>query len=483
MTRTARPAPTHVQNPLPRATALETAQVLRDVQAPMIAKGPIIRRPRVVGVIERFGLEGRAVARMQALSDRYGSGPLMLAVPGRDIALVLDPEHVHRVLAETPEPFAPGEMLKRNALKHFEPEVALVSHGTERAQRRRLNEQVLDDGHPVHRMAGDFLPVVEQEAVALLETADRAGSVLAWDEFKAAWYRVVRRVVLGDSAADDTELTDLMEKLRADGNWAFFKPVDTRARAELHSRLQAALDRAEPGSLAAFMARADAGPDDSPINQIPQWLFAFDPAGMATFRALALLAAHPERMAQARREVAARASESVSEQATGQASGPSGGAAGRAAGSSGTAPLKPLGLLRATVLESLRLWATTPMLLRQTTREVGFDHGVLPAGATVLIFAPFFHRDDRHVEVAHRFAPELWDPDRTAEAGAPVGWPLVPFSAGPGICPGRHLVLLLTSSFLARLIGDREIAVASHRLDPEHLPSLLSNFALEFRLS
>ncbi len=74
----------------------------------MIAKGPIIRRPKVVAGVERLGLEARAVRRMQALSEKYGRGPVMLKLPGKSMAMVLDPEHCHRVLDETPEPLRRG---------------------------------------------------------------------------------------------------------------------------------------------------------------------------------------------------------------------------------------------------------------------------------------------------------------------------------------------------------------------------------------
>jgi cytochrome P450 len=59
----------------------------------------------------------------------------------------------------------------------------------------------------------------------------------------------------------------------------------------------------------------------------------------------------------------------------------------------------------------------------------------------------------------------------------------VPFSAGRGLCPGRHLVLLLTSTFLAELLGQAELELDSHTLEPGRLPSLLNNFGLRFRLS
>ena len=219
------------------------------------------------------------------------------------MALILDPDDVHRVLEEAPEPFAPAETLKRHTLSHFEPKVALISHGAERAQRRRLNEQALESDSPVHRMAESFLPVVQEEATGLLDQLRAGDGALRYQPFFDAWSRVVRRVVLGDSARDDTGLTELTEKLRARGNWAFLRAVDRDGRAALLDQVQAALDRAEPGSLAGFMGQQPQGPESEPVQQVPQWLFAFDPAGMATFRALALLVSHPDRIDAARQEI------------------------------------------------------------------------------------------------------------------------------------------------------------------------------------
>lgn len=103
-------------------TVQETLAVTAEVLAPTLAKGPIIRRPQVVGLIERFELDRRAVRRMQQLRNKYGAGPLLLRTPpGRKQALILDPEHVYRVLDGSPEPFSPASSEKRAALSHFEP--------------------------------------------------------------------------------------------------------------------------------------------------------------------------------------------------------------------------------------------------------------------------------------------------------------------------------------------------------------------------
>jgi cytochrome P450 len=440
---------TDVRTSLPQATIGETLAVIAEVLLPNIAKGVIIRRPKVVALAERLNLDKRAVRRVQQLRNRYGSGPLLLRIPVRSQAILLDPEHVHRVLNESPEPFATASSEKRAALSHFQPEGVLISHGPARAERRRFNEAVLDTSHPMHRLAERFVAVVAEEA-ELLRSVTRHRGELSWDDFAISWFRVVRRVVFGDGARDDHELTELLKKLRAAANWAFLHPKRRAVRQAFYTRLHAHLARAEAGSLAAIMAGTPSTKLTAPDQQVPQWLFAFDPAGMATFRTLALLAAHPEHQQRARDEIR------------------------RTAGQ----PDRPF--LRACILDALRLWPTTPMILRQTTQETTWNTGVMPAQTGVLIFAVFLHRDDERLPYADSFAPDLWLRQRSD-----ADWPLVPFSGGPAMCPGRNLVLLVGSAMLAELIGDHHVALKPPtRLDAQRpMPGTLNNYDLRFTFS
>ncbi|MCC5883042.1 MAG: cytochrome P450 [Halomonas sp.] len=441
-----------VHNSLPTATVGETLAVMGDVFVPNIAKGVIIRRPKVVGMAEKLGLDERSIRRLQKLNEKYGSGPLMLNTPeGKPMALILDPKHAMRVLNETPEPFATAEWAKRKALEHFEPDMSLVSHGPERAERRRFNEEVLQSECPVHGLGARFVQVVEQEANELLTLVEQHEGKLDWDMFEATWNRVVRRVVLGDTARDDHALTEMLEKLRSAANWAFFHPGHDRVKDEFLERVRSYIERGEEGSLAGEIARLPTNDNTQPEHQVPQYLFAFDPAGMATFRALALLAAHPEPTERAQAEIA---------ESSGQ-------------------PTPKLDFLRACILESLRLWPTTPMVLRQTTEETEWQNGIMPAETSILILAPYFHRDDRHLDEADRFNPDLW-----LEPNALDEWPLIPFSGGTGICPGRHVVLTVTSNMLAKLLQGREVVLnpPTRLLSSKPMPPLLNNYSLEFKV-
>lgn len=440
-----KPAGVRGAKSLPMATISETAEFLFGVFLPNLAKGPIIRRPKAVAVASRLKLDDRAVRILQKLHRKYQTGPLLLRIPLRKQAIILQPEHVHFVLENSPDPFATASSEKRAALVHFEPKNVLISDGTERSVRRGLQEQVLDSASPVHQLADHFIPIVDQEAGALLRETHAKGE-LNWDDFIVAWFRVVRRVVFGDDARDDVELTDTIAQLRSDGNWAFLKPRNKRLRARFLARVAERLNTAAPGSLASVMANTPKGPNTAPAQQIPQWLFAFDPAGMATFRTLAVLATHPQNLARARQELA----EDMSQR-------------------------RHLHYLRACVLEALRLWPTTPMILRQTTQNVEWEDGRMAADCGILIYAPYFHRDDQHLPYAHHFTPAQW-----LDRDAADDWPLVPFSDGPAVCPGRQLVLMLTSAMLARLIEEKDFTlVTDQKLDANQpLPGTLNNYAV-----
>ena len=446
---------------LPRATFADALGISAGVTIPTLAKGVIVRRPKMVALAERFELDQRAVRRMQRLRNKYGSGPLLMRNPTRPrghMAVVLSPEHVHRVLQGAAEPFATATFEKRAALSHFEPRVSLISHGRERAERVRFNAAVLDTERPSHRLADSFLQVLDEETLALSDVA-RASGELTWGPFFETWFKVVRRVVFGDIARDDHELTDMVARLRARGNWAFLAPKDKKLRTRFLTRVNSYLDQAQPGSLASVMAHTAQTDATAAEQQVPQWLFAFDPAAMATFRALALLASHPEQAQRARQEIATSDRD------------------GR----------NRLPFLRACILESLRLWPTTPVVLRESTRETEWENGVMPAGTHILIYAPFFHRDGERLSYADRFSPDLWlEGASSAELKdlSAEDWPLIPFSSGPGMCPGRHLVLLLASNMLFALLDDGAVRLKPPgRLDARRpLPGTLDNYSLRFEL-
>jgi cytochrome P450 len=324
----------------------------------------------------------------------------------------------------------------------------LISSGRNRQERREYNEKVLEPERRVHHLGSSFERIVDEEAGRLCGEARQRGE-LDWELFAAAWFRVVRRVIFGSKASEDEELSSLMARLRRSANWAFLSRQRPELRGRLFERIQQYLQRAEPESLAGAMAHVHAADTVKPEQQVPQWLFAFDPAGMTTFRSLALLCAFPDHARTVRREIAAKLEERT--------------------------------LTRAVVLESLQLWPTTPLLLRDTTEPTVWKTGALPKGTGLIIFTPFFHRNRERLAYADRFTPELWTNGQTVIEQTGV----VPFSDGPAICPGRNLVLLLASSMLTSILDHTRLRLRQPRqIDGVHpLPATLNHFRLKFELS
>lgn len=420
---------------VPTASRLDTLKVAAGVLGPTLAGGVIKRRPKVLGLLEKVPADTSAVRLMQDLRARYAAPLLRLAVPGRSFALVLSADEVGHVLADSPEPFSPANLEKRAALDKFQPHGVLISEGGERARRRAFNEKALETSQPLHHLTPVVMTKIQEEVAALPTSGE-----LDWDQFAAVWWRIARRIVLGDGARDDNATTDLLGRLRLSANWAFLSPRHSGLRDRVLARLRGHLGRAEEGSLAEVIAQTGQTEEDDPASQVGHWLFAFDAAGMVSFRALALLATHPQARQFAIEE----------------------------------APSAPdLPYLRASVLDTVRLWPTTPAILRDTTKEIDS----LPEGTGLLVFTPFFHRDDQNLPYAHSFAPDIWLDGRAQQNPA-----LVPFSAGPGECPARNLVLMVTSLLLAALVEKREFLLTSgEKLGPAHaLPSTLDNFGLTF---
>jgi cytochrome P450 len=434
-----------------RITGVTALAVLADLGGASIAGGAIARRRAVVGLLERMQTDRRAVNRMRQLRRTYGSGPVELVLPGRRIIVPLDPSDVGRVLDGAPTPFDPASWEKRRALEQFQPHAVLITRGPLRGPRRTLNEGALDTQADLHRLAAPFADIISEEIAALTADALNRGTLNS-AQFTKVWWRLVRRVVLGNAARDDDAVTDDLWRLRRAGNWSFAAPVHARRRARFLQRLHDYAEHADPDSLLGALTSINAAADLDPIGQVPHWLFAFDAAGMAAVRAAALLATHPE--TQSHWEI--------------------------------TDPDIPQTrpYLRASVLESVRLWPTTPALLRETVEDTGWGDAdqrfTLGSGATVFICVPAFHRDPDTLPFADQFVPEIW------LDGSAQSYPqLVPFSAGPAECPGRNLVLFVTSSMLAKLFDLVQVSLQS---EPPlsagtPLPLTLNQFGLTFAIT
>ncbi|MBY3345140.1 cytochrome P450 [Rhizobium laguerreae] len=426
-----------------RASWIDTLRVVAAVMVPTAAKGVIIRRPIMERLAQRQDLDTGAVRQMQRLVKKYGRAPLLLPIPFRPQLLVLDPSDVSTVLECSPRPFATATWEKRAALAHFEPENVLISDASRRAELRPVHEHALASANRLHPSSARFKTIVDSELPEILDGigADRPNE-LDWSAFSQAWFRIVRRTVLGDRARNDVTLTKTLDDLRTRANWAFAASIDRRKLRRFQQQLDQYLRQPEEGSL---ISRLPKGSDFDLESQVAQWLFAFDAAGIAVFRTLALLACHPSYWAKAVDEV--------------------------------KDPELDRPFTRNCLLEALRLWPTTPVILRELTEDIKPGDRTVMRGTGVIIFAPFFHRDPE-LAYANRMEPSIWGPNDTLPA---VGF--VPFSAGAAICPAHNLVPAIASFAIGALLSEADITLLQPSLTVDDLPGTLNHFDIRLRLS
>jgi hypothetical protein len=216
----------------------------------------LLRRRGVMRLAATFDLDGRAISFLQNLRRKYGEAPLALRSPIGPQLLLLSASDAIDALAGTPEPFSPSTPAKRAALSHFEPHGSLVSHGSERGARRQLHDDVLESHKPVHSLATSFLAIVRDEAMRLVESlrgGDALTCLLTWPRFAKHWNVAVRRIVLGDAAGGDRELTKQLARLRADANWVWL-PARKTTKTDYDARLNGYLARAQTASLVEAIA-------------------------------------------------------------------------------------------------------------------------------------------------------------------------------------------------------------------------------------
>ena len=449
--RTGRVAPHVAEQRFRQASIIEGLRFTGQVAVPNVVQGLFRRRRSAVAIADRTGVDGHSIGFMAGLKRRYAPGPLWIRVAKDEAVLLFSSADIRRVLGNSPEPFAADPEAKRRGMAHFQPDGLTISRGRVWADRRRFTEAVLDTGKPAHRLADRFAAVAAEESSALI-----AGDTLDWDAWNDAVRRVTRRIILGDAAAEDATLSELLGELMDEAN-GLPKAAGPSPRYERYrERLESYVEAAEPGSLVSLFAEATVTRDTKPAGQVTHWLFALgDTLAINAFRCLALIASHPS----ARSAVLAELSQA--------------GTLERGPAVSG------LVYLDACLNEAMRLWPTTPMLSRETVDDVDWDGTTIPAGTQILLVNTFNHRDGTAHAFADHFAPEEWISGSAAE-----DWSFNHFSHGPQGCPGADLALFVGKAMVGTLLRERTVELTDPQLDPSRpLPASLDFFALEFSLA
>jgi cytochrome P450 len=396
-----------------------------------------VYRPRrnAVAAATTANVDGQAIGLLSGMRRGHNGGPVWVRVIRDKALLLLTPADVHRALEASPDPFASDPKPKRDGMTAFQPDALTLSRGDTWRKRRAFTEAVLAIGGVGERVVA--VAAEEAEALALADHAEGKDE-LRWEPWNESFRRIARRVILGDSAADDADLSETLGEMMSEANGMPGKP--SARYAGFIARLGEYVGAAEEGSLAARVPDAPADAETKPVGQFPHWLFATgDTLAINAYRALALLATHPDHRERA---------------------------------------LEDAEYLEACLEEAMRLWPTTKMLARVTLADTEWGGEIVPAGTQVLIPNTFLHRDRERHEWADRLSPERWLKGEAARE-----WSFNHFSRGPQGCPGTAIARLAAGAVLSTLLTKRKVELLSDALDPaKPLPAMLDFFGLRFRL-
>ncbi|NXY94281.1 cytochrome P450 [Streptomyces sp. BR123] len=398
------------------AGAADNIRFLATHTLPAFVRGFVNARPTVVKIYAAVGQPAWSAATLRALRARHGGAPVLLKGMSGPMLVLLDEPELRRFYAEPVRTLAMDSPDKTAGLSVLEPTGVICSHGELREQRRTINDEAVAATEPVHPCGRDYLAVVADEARRLT-----ARSVLDTPALERALQRVARRIVLGDAAADDRQLTQWLISLRNEGNWMGKRRKQAQAARTLYAQANAriaAYAAEAPAHTLAARALTHPDPDGSldPIGQTHHWFLALDGLAPVAARTLLLIATHPAEQDAVLAEV-----------------------------STVGGPLLPR--LQACVRESLRLFPLVPDLVRVTRAESTWRGASYPAGTSVLVPALFHNRDPYRVS-----APDAFVPGRWLAPGATGILQFAPFSHGGGRCPGENLGLLVTTALCAELL-------------------------------
>src|SRR5437868_13248987 len=245
----------------PHASVIEGVRFTAQVALPNLIQGLFRRRKQASAIASRTGADGFAVGFLAGVKRSYGEGPVWIRVAKDEARLLLGRTPIRRVLEGAPEPFAADPEPKKSAMSHFQPHALTISRDGDWEDRRKFTDAVLDAG--MSSLTDRFAAVCVEESARLEEEVD-------WDTWNRAVRRVTRRIILGDGAADDDSISEMLGELMDKSN------PPGHGDSELYARYGAALQRyveaAEDGSLVGLFADAPTTPRTRPAVQVTHWL-------------------------------------------------------------------------------------------------------------------------------------------------------------------------------------------------------------------
>ena len=423
------------------AGILDTLRFNLRYVVPNILQGLFIRRPRWVALFARLHRGFVSAGLGYRLRGPYGGSAVRVRFLSKPSLLLFDGQAIQRVLDNSPDKYGPPAA-KCRGMAHFQPAAVTVSTGADWRSRRALNVAALGDPYADMDLAAMVHAVCAQEGAALGAKAE-----LRWADFAHTSQTIMLRVIFG--RADDNHRTahEMLRALMSRANWLVVRPSVDRLKA-YQARLQGLVAGAEPGTL-AFRARTLPDAAGIPVaDQVTHWMFAMsDTLSENVARAAGVIHAIPRSRDLARQEVH---NVNIGDPA----------AAGR------------LSYICACLEEAMRLWPSTPFIVREALHTDTLGGQRVSPGDQVVIPNVLNHLDPRAVARALEWYPERW-----LEHPPPSRF--YHLSGGAQSCAGAQIARYVGTQILAELVNRAAFRTHKPRIvSAERLPASFNPFAI-----
>ena len=431
---------------LPSASIADSTKVIVAGVVPAIARGLFKPRRGAMKRLTALEADRRTVEALAAVKRKHpGQGARLL---GGRMVVLWGADAIREVLDQSADVYASDAGAKAKGMCHFQPDALTLSRGEEWRDRRAFTDSVLAAAERVHPDGDRYMSVIADEMSRM-----RISGRIEWERWERFFDHVTLRVVFGEKARGDQDLTALLSKLMCEANRIVAGEAESSDDYhELHARMEWYLRDPEPGSLVGRFADAPQSDRTRVVHQIPHWIFAMrDTLAANAYRALAVIAAD----------------EAVEERVRGEMED---------CDLTKAADVDGLRYLEGCLQETMRLWPTTPLLAREATRDTTLAGEEIDEGTQVLIVNTFNHRDPDGVADADLLKPERWETSQR-------DYRFNHLSNGSQWCPGEPLVLLLGKAVLAQTLNDWDVTVLEPELpagSSEALPYSLDFYSIRF---
>lgn len=415
---------------------------------PLYLQGLFTRNRFWVTVFDKLHRDPLSVRFLSRLRRKYRCQQLFIRIGRTPALLLMDVDSIRHVLDHSPEIYAEPAP-KREGMSRFQPGAVTISRGLAWQSRRRLNEAVLESTNALHQYAGAFSQLIMEEVNAMLHGREH----LRWKDFERLFERISLGIIFGSASRDDTYLIRTLNHLMRNGNLAAVRRPQEQRRQHFAHALRSHLHAPEENSLVHLCATTNADGHAEIQQQVPHWMFAMNETlSVNTTRALALIAAQPEVQNEARNALS-----------TARLNDPN--------------TLRQQTLLSGCLQEAMRLWPTTPMLMREAVRDDVLGETEVRAGTRVIIFNSFNHRDAEADPSADTFQPQRW-------GNGHVDYRVNHLSNGMQVCAGKHLALFIGTAVLANLLKPHRYRLERPNIDSwRALPWKLNHYRLRFHVA